>query len=152
MKAWRIIFASAGGALLIFGAFRLLTEIALPNLIALALWMAAAIVIHDGVLSPVVLGTGWFLRRHVPDRARRYLQTGLIVSGLLTVIAVPMIVLRNSQPAVKAMLLRNYGANLTLLIGLVAVVTLALYAVRVARDRGAAHPPEKLVTNDAPEA
>ena len=46
-----------------------------------------------------------------------------------------MIYLRGSQPAVKAILLRNYGANLTVLIGLLAVVTLAVYAVRVARDR-----------------
>lgn len=135
MKAGRIIFAVAGILLLMFGAFRLLTEISWSNLFVLALWMIGAIVVHDGILSPVVVAIGFVLRRWVPDRGRRYLQMGLIMAGLVTVIALPMIYLRGSQPAVKALLLRNYGANLTLLLAVIAVVTLALYAVRVARDR-----------------
>ena len=71
----------------------------------------------------------------MPDRGRRYLQVALIIAGLVTVIAVPMIYLRGSQPPAKALLLQNYGGNLTVLLALVAVVSLALYAVRVARDR-----------------
>ena len=57
------------------------------------------------------------------------------MTGLVTVIALPMIYLRGQPAAVKALLLRNYGANLTLIIAIIAVITLALYAVRVARDR-----------------
>jgi hypothetical protein len=55
--------------------------------------------------------------------------------ALVTVIAIPMIFLRGSQPAEKALLLRNYGANLILMIGIIPVVSLILYGVRVARDR-----------------
>ena len=135
MKAWRIIFAVSGLVLLLFGAFRFFTEISWSNLFVLALWMIGAIVVHDGLLSPVVVGVGFMLRRWVPDRGRRYLQLGLIMAGLLTVIALPMIYLRGSQPAVKALLLRNYGLNLTLLIAVIAVVTLGLFAARVARDQ-----------------
>lgn len=135
MKAWRIMLAIAGLGLALFGAFRLLTEVPLRSVAFLGLWMLAALVIHDGVLSPLVVSVGWLLRRLVPDRARRFLQIALIVCGLVTVIALPLVYLRGSQPAVKALLLRNYGANLTLIIGIVAVVTLALYAVRVAQDR-----------------
>lgn len=137
MKTWRIVLAVAGLGLLLFGAFRLITEVPFRNLVFVALWLVAALVIHDGILSPLVVSVGWLLRRHVPDRARRFLQVALIISGLVTVIAVPMIFLRGSQPAVKAILLRNYGANLTLIIGLVAVASLVLYAVQVARDRTA---------------
>lgn len=135
MKAWRIILSVAGVLLLLFGAFRFFTEIPWPNLIALAMWMIGAIVIHDGILSPLVVALGYVLRRFVPDRARRYLQAALIMAALVTVVATPMLYLRGSQPGVKALLLRNYGANLTLIISIIAVVTLALYAVRVARDR-----------------
>jgi hypothetical protein len=78
---------------------------------------------------------GWLLRRFVPDRGRRYLQIALIMIALVTVIAVPMIFLRGSQPAVKALLLRNYGANLIMIIGIIAVLSLILYGVRVVRDR-----------------
>lgn len=142
MKAWRIILAIAGILLGLFGAYRFFTEIPLPNLIALAVWMVAALLIHDGVLSPLVVGIGYLLRRFVPDRGRRYLQAALIMIGVVTVIAVPMIYLRGSQPAVKALLLQNYGANLTVIIAIIAAMTLTLYAVRVARDRGPVTPPE----------
>ena len=137
MKAWRIILAVAGISLGLFGVFRLVTEIGVHSLLALALWMLAALAIHDGILSPTVIAVGGTLRRLVPDRARRYLQIVLIMSGLITVIAVPMIFLRGSQPAVKALLLRNYGFNLILIIAIIGVINLILYAVRVARDRSA---------------
>jgi hypothetical protein len=94
-------------------------------------------VIQDAIFAPSVVGVGWLLRRYVPDRGRRYVQVALIISGLITVIAVPMIFLRGSQPAVKALLLRNYGSNLILIIAIIGVISLILYAVRVARDRSA---------------
>jgi hypothetical protein len=135
VKAWRIILVIAGVGLGLFGIFRLATEVPLANLLWLLVWLVAATVIHDGILSPFVVGVGWLLRRLVPDRARRYLQFALIMIGLVTVIALPMIYLRGSQPAVKALLLRNYGANLALIISAVTVVTLAVYAIRVARGQ-----------------
>ena len=135
MKAWRIILAAAGLLLVAFGVFRLLTEIPTGSLIRLGIWLLAALIIHDAVISPAVAGVGWTLRRHVPDRGRRYLQWALIMIVVVTVIALPMIFLRDSQPPVKALLLRDYAANRTLLIGLIAGVTAMSYAVRVFRDR-----------------
>jgi len=137
VKAWRIILAIAGIGLGAFGVFRLFSEIPTHNLLVLAVWLIAALVIHDAILAPSIVGVGWLLRRYVADRGRRYLQIALIMSALVTVIAVPMIFLRGSQPAAKALLLRNYGANLILVIAIIAVVTLIFYAVRVGRDRSA---------------
>jgi hypothetical protein len=137
MKAWRIILAAAGVALGAFGVFRLVSEIPTYSLLILGVWLAAGLVIHDAILAPSVVGVGWLLRRYVPDRGRRYLQVALIISGLITVIAVPMVFLRGTQPAVKALLLRNYGFNLILIIAIIGVISLMLYAVRVARDRSA---------------
>jgi hypothetical protein len=137
MLAWRIIL-SAGGILLgLFGIFRLVTEISVSSLLALAIWLACALIIHDGLLSPTVVGVGWLLRRLVPDRERRYLQVWLIMSALVVVIAIPMIYLRGSQPAAKAILLQDYVANLALIIGILAALTLAWYGVRVLHDRSA---------------
>jgi hypothetical protein len=135
MKAWRIILAAAGVALGAFGVFRLVSELPTYSLLILGVWLAAALVIQDAILAPSVVGVGWLLRRYVPDRGRRYLQVALIMSALITVIAIPMIILRGTQPAVKALLLRNYGSNLILIIAIIGVISLILYAVRVARDR-----------------
>jgi hypothetical protein len=137
MKAWRIVLAIAGIALGAFGVFRLVTEIPPHSLLILVVWLVAALIIHDALLAPSVVGVGWLLRRFVPDRGRRYLQLALIMIAFVMVIAVPMILLRGSQPAVKALLLRDYGANLILIIGVTAMISLILYVLRVARDRSA---------------
>jgi hypothetical protein len=143
VKAWRIILAIAGILLGLFGVYRLFSEIPLSSLVALGVWLLAALLIHDGLLSPAVVGIGSLLRRFVPDRGRGYLQAALLMGGLVTVIALPMIYLRGSQPAVKALLLQNYGLNLTLILGLIAVITLSLYAIRVARDSRSAEPGDR---------
>jgi hypothetical protein len=130
-----MILAVTGIALGAFGVFRLVTEIPRHSLLILAVWLAAALIIHDAVLEPSVVGVGWLLRRHLPDPSRRYVQLALIMIAFVAVIATPMIFLRNTQPAEKALLLRNYGANLILIIAIIAVLSLILYAVRVARDR-----------------
>ena len=49
-------------------------------------------------------------------------------------IAIPLIERRGTQPAVKAILLRDYAGNLALLLGLTAAAALVLYTVRVLRD------------------
>jgi hypothetical protein len=138
MKVWRIMLAVAGIGLAAFGVFRLFSEIPTHSLLVLAIWLIAALVIHDAILAPSVVGVGWLLRQYVPDRGRRYVQAALIMIALITVIAVPMIFLRGSQPPAKALLLRDYGANLILIIGIISAVILILYAVRIARDRSVA--------------
>jgi len=108
-RALRIILAAAGIALVAFGVFRLLTELPTYSLLILGVWLLAALVIQDAISATSVVGVGRLLRRYVPDQGRRFLQVTLIMSALITVIAVPMIFLRGTQPAVKALLLRNYG-------------------------------------------
>jgi len=71
----------------------------------------------------------------VPARARRYLQGALIVGATITVIAIPLIARRGTQPPSKAIVLRDWAANLSLLLGLTVAVALILYAFRVLRDQ-----------------
>jgi uncharacterized membrane protein YfcA len=144
MRVWRIILASVGIVLGLFGVARLFTQIPSYSLKWLAIWLIAAVVIHDGILSPLVVSVGWLIRRHLPDRARRYLQAGLIMAGMVTVIAVPMIWRRDSQPESKAILNQDFAGNLSLLIGIIAGLTLLAYAVRVARDRSPVGPPTEV--------
>jgi hypothetical protein len=53
----------------------------------------------------------------------------------VTVIAIPMIYRQGSQPPSKALLLQNFTANLGLLLGIIAAVSLVGYAIRVARGQ-----------------
>lgn len=135
MKRRRYALAAAGIALIAFGAFRMLTQVPLGSVILVVVWMIGIVIVHDGVLSPAVIAVGWVVARLVPPRARRFVQIALIVGALVTVIALPLILRRGSQPSSKALLLRDYGANLTVLLAIIATVSLAAYAVRVASDR-----------------
>jgi hypothetical protein len=135
VKTWRIVLGVLGLGAGLFGAIELFTGVPLPSLLRVAVWLAAAVIIHDAIWSPGLIGVGALLSR-VPARARRYLQSGLVVAGALTVIAVPMIYLRGQQPPSKAILLQDVGANLALLIVIVAAVSAAAYGLRVIKDRG----------------
>jgi hypothetical protein len=141
----RLLIGGAGVLLALFGVFRLLTQIPNDDLLALFVWLGAALLVHDGLLSPVVVAVGVLVTKAVPPRIRRYLQGALVTGALITVIALPLIKRENSQPRVKAILQQNYGANLAVLLGIVAGGAVALYALRVVRDRQRAS-----VTNERP--
>ena len=134
MRRWRYALVAAGVLLLLYGGVRLVADVpqALPGLV---LWMVGIVVIHDGLLSPLVVGVGWLLARTVPPSGRRYLQAALVAGGLITIIAIPLIAREGTQPPAKALLLQNYGANLAILLGLVAALNLAAYLVTAARGR-----------------
>ena len=133
MRKYRIALGVAGALLLTFGVFRLVTELDAGDLFVLGVWLVAAIAIHDGLIAPITVGTGVALT-FVPSRSRRYLQGGLVVAALITVIAVPLIGRQGTQPEAKAILLRDYSANLALLLAMTAAVAITLYALRVVRE------------------
>ncbi len=135
MRTWRIVLSVAGIALAVFGAFRILTTVPIGALAILALWMLGAVVIHDGIVAPATVAVGWALAKTVPPRARRYAQTFLIGGGLVTIIAIPLILRRNTQPVSKAILQQNYAGNLTVLLGIIAGLSLLAYAAHVAHDQ-----------------
>ncbi len=140
MKAWRTILAVVGIGLGTYGIGQLLTYIPIPHLILLGLWLIGAWLIHEGLLSPAVIGITAVLRRYLPDRGRRYLQFFLIMAAMVTVIALPMIFRAGREPPSKALLLQNYGSNLTVLLAVLGGATLVAYAIRVARARSAHGP------------
>jgi hypothetical protein len=135
MRVWRIVLGVVGIGIGTYGISQLLTQIPRQTLVLLALWLIAALIIHDGLLSPAVVGVGAALRRYVPDRGRGYLQFGLIMAAIVTVIAVPLIYRAHTQPPAKALLLQDFGINLTVLLAAIGGGTLIAYAIRVARDR-----------------
>jgi hypothetical protein len=138
MGPWRLVLGILGVLVVLYGIVNLLVHIPGQTLVWVAVWLIAAVIIHQGVLSPLVIAVTSLLRRVVPDRGRRYLQAALIMAVPVTVIAIPMIYRQGSQPPSKAMLLQNFTANLGLLLGIIGGLCLVGYAIRVARDRSPA--------------
>jgi hypothetical protein len=138
MGLWRLVLGILGVLVVLYGIVNLLVHISGQTLVWVAVWLIAAVIIHHGLLSPVVIAVTSLVRRVVPDRGRRYLQAALITAVPVTVIAIPMIYRQGSQPPSKALLLQNFTANLGLLLGIIAGLCLVGYAIRVARDRSPA--------------
>jgi len=135
MGRWRLVLGILGVLVILYGVVNLGMHIPIQTLAWVAVWLVAAVLIHQGLVSPIVIGVSSLLRRLIPDRGRRYLQAALIIAVPVTVIAIPMIYRQGSQPPSKALLLQNFTANLGLLLGIIAALCLVGYAMRVARDR-----------------
>lgn len=135
MGRWRLVLGLVGVLVALYGIVNLLVHIPIQTLGWVAVWLIAAVLIHYGLVSPAVVSISSLLRRLIPDRGRRYVQTALIAAVPVTVIAIPMIYRQGSQPPSKALLLQNFTANLGLLLGIIAALSLVGYAIRVARDR-----------------
>lgn len=131
----RLLLGAAGVLLGLFGVFRLLTQVSSSDLVALAEWLVGALVLHDAVLSPLIVGVGWVLARTVRPRARRWIQAALVAGGIVTVIALPLIHRQGTQPDSKAILRRDYGTNLLVLLAVVAGVALVGYLIDTMRGR-----------------
>jgi hypothetical protein len=135
MAVWRFVLGVLGVLVVLYGMANLGLTIPVRTLVWVAVWLVAMVVIHHGLVSPLVVAVGALLRRLVPDRGRRFLQAGLVAAVPVTVIALPMIYRQGSQPPSKALLLQNFTANLGVLLGIIAALFLVGYAVRVTRDR-----------------
>ena len=124
----RIVTGALGLALMTVGAVLLVTGGQLKDV---ALWLAGAIVLHDGIVAPLVLGVGLLLAA-VP--ARGTVRGALIVAGCLTVVALPVL-LRPGTPKNPTVLPLDYVRNWLLALAAVAVLTGVLLAARWIRRR-----------------
>jgi hypothetical protein len=134
MGRWRLVLGVVGVLVVLYGIVNLGVHIPIKTLAWVAVWLIAAVIIHHGLVSPVVIAVSSLLRRLIPDGGRRYLQAALITAVPVTVIAIPLIYRQGSQPPSKALLLQNFTANLGLLLGIIGAVCLVGYAIRVARN------------------
>ncbi|MFF6883738.1 hypothetical protein ACFY9F_11160 [Streptomyces sp. NPDC012421] len=125
----RLRYALGGlGVLMIgTGAWLVASE---PDPAGVLLWLAGALVLHDGVLAPVVLAVGLLL---VGRRYRGVLRAALVAAGSLVLVTLPLLV-RPGEPPNPSALPLPYGRNLTIVLVVVAVGAGVSILVRRRRD------------------
>jgi hypothetical protein len=138
--AVRVAAVVAGVGALGFGLFRL-GSVGAPAFTVL-LWLAAVLVLHDGVVAPLAVGVGSGLAR-LGRRGPRWaaampvLGVGVAVGAVLTLLALPAL-LSPGVPGNPTVLPRGYPGGLAVLLAAdVALTALALLIPRTARR----HPP-----------
>nr|RZI35170.1 hypothetical protein BJQ95_02436 [Cryobacterium sp. SO1] len=117
MRAARVILIAVGVFGLAFGAYVLVDTVALRRLPGLALWIGAAIVLHDAVISPLVFGLGVLTRRAGHRLAGSIIvtvQAAIVLGSLMTLIVLPAIVAQDLGPNNPSILPLDYALNLGL--------------------------------------
>ncbi|MGO4460417.1 hypothetical protein AB4039_24495 [Streptomyces sp. M-16] len=129
MKALRCALGALGLLLIAVGG-RLVA--ALPDPLDVLVWLGGSLVLHDGVIAPLVLAAGLLL---AAAPARGPVRGGLITGGVLVLVTLPAL-LRPGVPANATALPLPYGRNLLIVLGAVVVVTAAVVTVTRRRSRG----------------
>lgn len=137
MRVARAILILLGAAGLAWGAWVLVDTVRIARLPGLALWVGAAIVVHDAVIAPLVLFAGVLLRRagrRLAGTVVTVLQGTIVLGSIMTLIVVPEIVAQGLDPKNPTVLPLDYGANLAVFWVVIAGVATAVSAVLYARN------------------
>jgi hypothetical protein len=90
MTAWRLALAIPGLAALAYAATRL-RDVPADAWASVLTWLAAGVLLHDGLLAPIVIGLGVLAVRWLPAPWRSPAVVGLVSWGSLTLVAIPVL-------------------------------------------------------------
>lgn len=128
--------ALVGAAVVAFGVRGLLVEE--PRGAASAgRWLIGGALAVDLLLVPVGAAIGWAARRAVPPRAWPAVAGGLFASGVLVLLAAPLVLDLGGVPSNPSIRPRDYGTGLVVALGAVwaIVATMVLVGLRRGRSR-----------------
>ncbi|MFE4861935.1 hypothetical protein [Streptomyces sp. NPDC056670] len=123
----RTLLGAAGLALMAFGGLLLWGRSTHWDVL---IWLAGAVVLHDGVIAPLVLAAGLLLGGL---KKRGLLRGALLSMGCLTLIALPLL-LRPLPTANSSVLPLNYVRGLLVSLAVVAVVAVLTGVARWGRS------------------
>jgi hypothetical protein len=99
-------------------------------------WWVTAAVLHDVVVAPLAIATGWLVVRFAPRAVKAPLQAGLIVTAVVVAVSWPALRGYGRIASNPTYLPRSYGTGLGLTL---LVVWAGCGAWAVARHRRARH-------------
>lgn len=138
MRAARIVLVVFGVVVIAFGAYVLVTTVRPNRIWGLATWLLAAVVLHDAVLSPFVVGIGLVLRRlgrTIRPWALVVAQAAVVLGSVLALVVVPEIWAKAHGQKNPTVLPFDYGARLLLVEGVLLVVIAGVLVIGAARAR-----------------
>jgi hypothetical protein len=140
MKLARIILIVIGLAGLFSGALILVQKERPDQIVGVIVWIVAAIIVHDGILSPLLLLLDVWMRRagrRIPYAVLAIVQGGIVVGAIMSMLVLPEIYKKSLGTKNPTILPLDYGLNLALFWLAVAVLTAAACAVYLRRSRRA---------------
>ena len=139
MRAARLAIGAVGVVVGVFGAWLLFTRQDLDQLTNAAIWLAAGVVLHDGLLAIATLVVAAVVLPLLPQAARAPAVIGFVVLGSVTLLAVPVLGRFGARPDNATLLDRGYVAG-WLVLATVTVVAVVVASVLRSRSGGARGP------------
>lgn len=134
MKAARIVLIVVGVLVIAFGASVLVTSVSPKRIGGLAAWLLGAVILHDAILSPFVVGAGLLLRR--AGRSLRawvlvVVQAAIVLGSVLALVVLPEIAAKRHGQKNPTILPFDYGTRLLIVEGVLLLVVVAVLVVGV---------------------
>jgi hypothetical protein len=117
MRAVRWLLYTVGIGMIGFGSIGLVFG-ARSNPFAWLRFAATVTLLNDGLLTPLVIATGFLLGRVIPLAHRRWIGTGLGCTGALTLVAAPFVLGYGRTADNPSALQLNYGHGLLIVLSL----------------------------------
>ncbi|WP_375405897.1 hypothetical protein [uncultured Amnibacterium sp.] len=137
MNAARRALIGTGAMGLVVGAWLLLTTVKPVGLVGLAVWLAAAVVLHDAILSPLLFAAGWTLRlgsSRMPLAAVAVVQVAAVVGGIGSLLLLPAIRAKMIGTRNPTVLPFDYAAHLVGMWAVLAIATAVGVAIAIVVD------------------
>jgi hypothetical protein len=115
MSTTRVVrygLGAVGVALMLVAVLGILRDRAQTAPVSLAVWLAAGVALHDGLLAPVLIGIGALVFKVVPAHLRGVVSVGLVAAGTVLLVAVPIIIASHRPKQNATILPLNYVASL----------------------------------------
>jgi hypothetical protein len=108
------------------------------------LFLAAALVLHDGIWMPAMLAVGGLITRFVPEPHRPRARIAAVTAAAVTVVALPLVLGFGRAADNPSILPLHYGRGLVVILLAIALVTLTVSKARkkTARPEYAGTAPE----------
>ncbi|MEU9856187.1 hypothetical protein [Streptomyces sp. NPDC047974] len=123
LRTLRYAVGGLGVGLIGLGAWLVAAQPASGNVLV---WLAGALLVHDGLLAPLVLAVGLL----IAGRPERGLWRGaLVIGGSVVLVTLPLLLRPGPAPNPSALPL-PYGRNLVIVLAVVAAGAAGLHLVR----------------------
>lgn len=135
MRAWRIGLVVVGLGLLGIGGLVLLDSVNPTRYVGILAWMAGAIIVHDGIIAPIVFVVALGMRRagkKIPSAVIAILQGAIVLGAIVGLIVLPEVIKKSLGTANPTVLPLDYGFNLIVFYAIIAVVTAVVIAAYLA--------------------
>jgi hypothetical protein len=123
----RLGLVATGVLAMVWGAWLLWPQLTAgtPEAVSVVVWIFAWPVLHDALLAPAVAALAIALAAAAPPRWRTPVGAGLVISGVLVLVALPALLRPSAGPPNPGLGDRDYSLGLAAALGLVWLLVLA---------------------------